>query len=104
MRAVAVDFDLRKEREGHAVVQLAERFDLFVATGLLVAELIAWKAEDFQAFAVVFRVEALQALVLRREAALAGGVDDEQDLAAIVTETLVVAVVEFGGEVVDLHS
>ena len=52
---------------------------------------------------MVLGVELLQAFVLRGEAALAGGVDDEQDLALVGGEGLVGAVVELGGEIVDGH-
>ena len=43
VRVVAVHVDLGEHREGHAVVALAERRDLVLGAGLLVAELVAGK-------------------------------------------------------------
>src|SRR5208283_2811777 len=68
------------------------------------AELIAGKAQDLQAFLVVLGVKLLQALVLRREAALAGGVDDEQDLALVGGEGPVGAIVQFRREIVNRYT
>ena len=89
VRVVAVDLNFRKQREIDAVIHIAERLDFVVVAGLLVAELIAREAENFEAAVVVSGVELLQSLVLRGEAALAGGVDDEQDLAFVGGERTV---------------
>jgi hypothetical protein len=63
---------------------LAELLDLVVGAGVLAAELVAGEAEDGEVVRVLLLdglVQALEALELRREAALGGGVDDEDDLA-----------------------
>jgi hypothetical protein len=52
-------------------------------TGVLAAELVAGEAHDHQAAVAVVFPQLFQPLELRREAAGAGGVDDEQDLAAL---------------------
>jgi hypothetical protein len=65
--------------------------------------LIAGEAEYFEAAVAVFGVEILQSLVLRGESALAGGVDDEQDLAFVGCQGLISAVVELGGKIIDRH-
>ena len=44
VRVVAVDVALGHEREGHAVVDLAELGDLLVVLGLLAAELVCARA------------------------------------------------------------
>ena len=63
--------------------------DLVVGRWLLAAELVTGEAEDDE-FARVrafdFLVERLKAGVLWCEAALGGGVDDEQDFAGVVRE------------------
>jgi hypothetical protein len=59
--------------KAHAVVLLAEAGDLLVAARILVAELVARKAQHHQpALAIAFH-SVLQAGELRREAAGAGG-------------------------------
>src|ERR1017187_4879841 len=103
MSAVAVHFDFGEQGKVNAIVKLAKRLDVVVVAGLLVAELVAGKAEDFESEVVIFRVNLLQALVLGRESALAGGVDDEQDLALVGGEGLLGAIVELGGKIVDRH-
>src|SRR5579862_75334 len=84
--AVAIDVDLREHRKRHVVVRLAERRDLLFVARFLSAELVAGKAEHFQALVAILAVEPLEALVLRRESAFARGVDDEQHLALVAVE------------------
>ena len=79
----AVDLDLGHHREAHAVVQLAEGGDLLVAARVLAAELVARETDDHEAAVAVVLPELLEAGELRREAAGAGGVDDQQHLAAL---------------------
>ena len=85
---VAVDVDFAEDGEFDAIVQVTERFDVGVGAGLLMSELIAREAEDFESARVVLGVELLQTFVLRSESALAGGVHDEQDFALVVGERL----------------
>lgn len=83
-RVLTVHVQLAQHGERDAVVQLAELLDLVVGAGVLAAELVAGEAEDGEVVRVLLLdglVQALEALELRREAALGGGVDDEDDLA-----------------------
>src|SRR5262245_50500850 len=77
---------LGEEREADAVVALAERLDLLRRSRLLATELVAREAEDLEALPRELLVQLLESAVLRREAALAGDVHHERDLAAIVAE------------------
>ena len=86
MRLVAVDVDLAHHRKADAVVELAERGDLVVRARVLGAELVAREADHDQALVAVVLPELLEAGELRREAALARGVDDQQHLAALARE------------------
>src|ERR1700687_2221793 len=101
MGALAVDLDFGKQGKGDSVVAFAEAENFLVAAGLLVAELIAGEGQNLQSLGAIFFIELLQPLVLRRVSAAAGGVDDEQDLAAIAGERLLVPVVEFGRKIED---
>src|SRR4029077_20821695 len=96
--ALPVDLDLREQRKRDAVARGAELLDVGVAARLLAAELIAGEAEDRETTRRVLGVELLQRFVLRGEPALRGHVDDEQNLASIVAETLVRAVDRFHAE------
>ncbi len=100
---VAVDLELGVHREGDVVVDAAELLDLGVVARLLVAELVAREADDLQALVLVGAVQRLEALVLRREAALARHVDDQQQLALVGAEILGGAVGGLDGEVVGVH-
>lgn len=85
--AVAVDLDLLHDGEADTVVDLAEVLDLVIAAGLLGTKLVAGEAEDREVVAVLLLealVEALEAGVLRSEAALGGSVDNQNDLALVV--------------------
>lgn len=75
--------------EADAIVDLAELLNGLVVAGLLAAKLVAGEAEDDKVVGVLLLdglVEGLEAGVLGREAALGGGVDDEDDLALVVGE------------------
>src|SRR5579863_9113008 len=100
MRAGAVDVDLREDRKTDAVVALAEFSDLTGGSGLLRAELIAGKAKDLKTAIMVLRIKLLERRILRREAAFAGGVDDEQNAALEVGEAQRGSVEEFGRDFV----
>jgi len=96
---VAVHVDLGEHGERDAVVLLAEGRDLVLGARLLVAELVAREAEDGEALAGVLVVQLLQAFVLRGETALAGRVHDQDDVADVGAEVLVLAVDRGGVEV-----
>src|SRR5262249_34929316 len=70
---------------------------------LLRTELVAGKAQDGEAVVVEIFVERLQRSILRGESALAGGVDDQQHLAAIGFEAFLAAIEARGGEAIDGH-
>src|SRR5882672_1530602 len=67
------------------------------------AELVAGKAQDREALGLVLVVEGLQTRVLRREAALAGHVDDEQRLAAVGAHALGLPFDGSDIDVIDAH-
>jgi len=79
----AIYSDLREQRKSYTVVPLAECLDLPLIARLLISELIAGKAKDRKAAILIFAVHHLEASVLRREAALAGDIYDQHDVAAI---------------------
>lgn len=62
------------------MVDLAEALNLVVRPGLLSAKLIARKADDGESARAKLLVQALEALVLRSEAASRSRVDDENGL------------------------
>src|SRR5690606_15239372 len=83
---LAVDLDLLGHREGDTVGGRAELGDLLRGAGLLAHELVAWHPEDGEAPVRVPFLQALQAGVLRGEAALRGDVDNEHGLAPVLAE------------------
>lgn len=92
--SIAVDVDLAHDGEGDAVIDLAEALDVVVGAGLLAAELVAGEAQDDEVVGVLLLdvlVQLLQAGVLRGEAALGGGVDDEHHLALVVVQGVLLA-------------
>src|SRR5262249_47813701 len=103
LRGAGLHLDLGEHREGHAVVPLAEGPDLLGAARLLAAELVRREAEDDEAAAGILLVEALEAGVLRREAALRRDVHDERHLAAQLGEGQGLSGEGVGGEVVEAH-
>ena len=74
---------LREHRERDAEVRLAELGDLLVRARLLPGDVVGGEAEQDEAVVAPVAVELLEPLELRRVAALRGGVDDEDDLAAV---------------------
>ena len=62
--------------------------DLLVRAGLLAAEVVRREAEDHEAAVLVPPVQRLEPLVLRRVAALARRIDDQQHLARVLAERL----------------
>ena len=74
---LSVDIDLLHDLEGHAIVELAELLDLSVRTRILLLELVAGETDDDQPLVFVLLVQFFQTLELRRETALAGGVNDQ---------------------------
>jgi len=99
IRAVHVDF--REHRKRDAEIHLAEFRDVGVRAGLLLAELIARKTEHRESSARILFVQRFEPSVLRREAALARGVDDQQHLALEVGQRAGFAVDRLRRKVVD---
>src|SRR6266850_4502977 len=90
--AGAVHVDLREHRKAHAVGRGAERLHVGVAARLLTAELVARESEHREAAALLLRVQRLEPLIVRGEAALRGDVHHQQYLAAKIGELLRFAV------------
>src|SRR5262249_27202007 len=99
----AVDLDLGEQRKRDPIGALAECRDLRIRPRLLMAELVAWEGEDFKAARPELFAEILQALVLRREPAFRGDIDDQKHLAAEVGEMALLAGAQPGAEIVDRH-
>ena len=98
---LAVHVDLLHYLETHAVVDAAELLNLAVGAGVLVGELGAGEAYADQAALAVLLVEGLEAVELRCEAALGGGVDDEQYFAFKLFEVNLFAVAGDGFVIVN---
>ena len=79
----AIHIDLGEHVELDTVVHFAELLDLVVRAGFLSAELVAREAEYGQALVFVFGVHGLQLLILGRQPAFAGHVNDQQDFPLI---------------------
>ena len=78
---------LGEHRKLHAERAFAQRGDFRAAAGLL-REIVRRKAQHHQAAGAVSFVQPLQGAVLGREAAEAGGIDDQQDASGILAEVL----------------
>ena len=80
--AVAIDIDLGHHGKAHAVVQLAEGLDLIIGARLLRAKLIARKAKNFEALALILIIILHHfRIVLRRPASFRGNIDYKKDFA-----------------------
>ena len=77
--------------------------DLLILAGGLVAELVAGEVQDLKALVVELVIDLLHGAVLGREAAGGGGVDDEQDLAGVVLQCDLAAVLGGNGEIINVH-
>ena len=86
MTAGPVDLDLLGEGEGHAVRRRAEGGDLVGRPRLLGPELVAGHAEHREPAVGEALVQALEPLVLGREAALGCHVHHEDGLALVVAQ------------------
>ena len=54
--SLSADVIFFKELECHAIVQAAEALDFFIASRILLCELIAWKSENFQPPVLIFLI------------------------------------------------
>lgn len=98
---VAVDIDLFHDRETDIIGQFAKTGDFCGIARLLLAKLVAGESNDFKARVRVFAVKRLEPFILGREAALAGGVHNQQNLALFVGKVLHAAIRSFDREVAD---
>src|SRR6185437_3080721 len=88
VRVRAIDVNLGEQRKCHVVFRAAEVPDRVSIARLLMPELVAGKAQHLESPGLVRAVQRFQSLVLRRESALRGDVDDQQHLAAIRLQLL----------------
>ena len=79
---------LSEHRKFNAVSQPAEFRDFMVLARLLSAEVIGRKADDDEATVLVFAIERFESFVLMGLTAKARTIDDQHDLAAVLTERL----------------
>lgn len=91
MSTGTVDVDFLEQRKTHAVVELAELADRSFAARLLLAELIAGKAQHDQALILVGLPQLFKAFVLRRETALARGIDHQHGFTGEIRQGLLLA-------------
>src|SRR5690606_35337847 len=87
-RATSIHLHLVGEREVDTVRGRAELPDLLERPGLLPHELVAREAHDAESAVAVGALQLLELFVLRREPALGGHVDNENDVGAEVVEGL----------------
>ena len=64
-------------------VGCAELVNLLNGTWSLLPELVAGEVQNLESLTMIFLVQGLQVMVLRREAAASGGVDNKKDLALV---------------------
>ena len=88
---LALDDDLREEREADLVLGRAKLLDLLVGPRFLLAEFVGGEGQDREPLILVLLVNRLEILVLRSQAALAGRVDDQQDLALVAGQVDILA-------------
>ena len=99
---VPVDFNFGKEVPGGVELFPGELLDFLVAFGLLLAELVAGKPEDAEAFRLVPLVERLELRVVGFcQASFGGHVDDEADVASVLGQLHFLAPDGLADEVVD---
>ena len=87
----ALDDDLREKREADLVLGRAKLLDLFVGPRFLLAEFVGGEGQNLEPLALVFFVDRLEVFVLRGQTALAGGIDDQQDLALVAGQVDILA-------------
>ena len=85
------------------VAGVAELADLLRGPRLLAHELVAREPEHLEALVGVLVVQLLEALVLRREAALGGDVHDEERLALVLGQVGGLALERVDLRVVQTH-
>ena len=71
-----VNVDFAEHREGDAIGQRTKGFDIRFCARFLSPELIAGETQDDQAIVLVFLIQVFEALILARETAFGGDIDD----------------------------
>jgi hypothetical protein len=79
----AVNNYFGKKRKADAIIEPTEILDFTGTARFLVFELVARKAQDFQAAISICLKQPLQAVILGSEASFAGHIDNEQDLVPV---------------------
>ena len=89
---VTLDRDLGKHRERDMIFRRAKLLDLGFGPGFLCAEIVGREAEHVKSLVLVLCIRRLQSFVLRRVAAFARDIYDQQDIALVFLELDVLAV------------
>ncbi|MPN41179.1 hypothetical protein SDC9_188721 [bioreactor metagenome] len=92
--SLALDYRLAGHRKLDAIGQPAEIGDLPIAARFLLAKIIGRETDDYQPLVLEAGIQLLEAVVLRGEAAVAGGVDDKNHLAGVLAERHRLAVLQ----------
>ena len=90
--------------EGDAIVQAAEFLDFSVACRILFCKLVAWEAQHHEAPVFIGIVQLFQSFKLGREAAFAGGIHNEKDLALVVGQGNFLSLSIDCFEIVNVHT
>ena len=72
--------------EGGVEMHCAEFMDLFIGTGRLTAELVAWNVEYFESLVMIILVHLIDGSILRSKAAPGGSIDYHDDLAFVISK------------------
>ena len=96
-----IHIDFFQHGETHAVIDLAILRDGLIAAWILIAKLIAGKAQHRQALVFVGLMNFFESCKLRCEAASAGGVHNQHDLAAKLAQCQALAIHLSGFKIVD---
>ena len=102
-RILTVDIDLGELWEGNAVTAGAERINLLIAAGCLLAELVAGKIQNLETCIMVCVVDLLQLSILRCETASGSGVDNQKNLSLIFGKRNLSAILCFYLKIIDAH-
>jgi len=78
---LAIDVDFFEQRKANLISHFAKIGNFLAVARFLLAELVAREAQNCKALIFEFPIKLLQSAILRREAAAAGRVDDQQHLA-----------------------
>ena len=79
----------------------AEALNLRIRAGFLAAEIVGRKTQDHKALVLVFFIKRFQSRILRREAAAAGNIHQQNDLALVTRKRSGLAIDGRKGEIVD---